>query len=168
MLMATKKKTPMITQLRTLTFFKENGQWYLECEEWVELMTKEFRKTHTYKNEAGKVTKYNEVQDLSNPLDDHTKHPDWQDPSRGETLVMDDSFVALIEQKACGADRVKLDMISYGWVSNAFAHYLREEIGKEGARYTARYETPYPEPFLLKPVFSFLFAGTYPLYIHVK
>ena len=34
--MATKKKTPMITQLRTLTFFKENGRWYLECEEWVE------------------------------------------------------------------------------------------------------------------------------------
>ena len=137
--MATQKKTPMITQLRTLTFFKENGRWYLECEEWVELMIKEFRRTHTYKNEAGKVTKYNVVQDLSNPLDDHTKHPDWQDPSRGETLVMDASFVALIGQKAGGADRVQLDMISYGWVSNTFAHYLREEIGKDGARYTARF-----------------------------
>ena len=101
-----KKKTPMITQLRTLILFKENGRWYLECEEWVELMTKEFRRTHTYKNEEGKVTKFNEERDFSNPLDDHTKHPDWQDPSRGETLVIDDSFVALIEQKACGADRV--------------------------------------------------------------
>ena len=163
-----KKKTPMITQLRTLIFFKENGRWYLECGEWVELMTKEFRRTHTYKNEEGKVTKYNEERDFSNPLDDHTKHPDWQESSRGETLVMDDSFVALIEQKACRADRVQLDMISYGLVCNTFAHYLREEIGKGGARYTARFETPSPETFLLKPVFSFLFAGTYPLYIHVK
>ena len=167
--MATQKKTPMITQLRTLTFFKENGRWYLECEEWVELMTKEFRRTHTYKNDEGKMTKYNEERDFSNPLDDHTKHPAWSDPSRGEALVMDDSFVALIEQKAGGADRAQLDMISYGWVSNTFAHYLREkEVGKEGARYKARFETLYPETFLLKPVFSFLFAGVYPRYIHVK
>ena len=141
----------------------------MECEEWVELMTKEFRRTHTYKNDEGKMTKYNEERDFSNPLDDHTKHPAWSDPSRGEALVMDDSFVALIEQKAGGADRAQLDMISYGWVSNTFAHYLREkEVGKEGARYKARFETLYPETFLLKPVFSFLFAGVYPRYIHVK
>lgn len=166
--MATKKETPMIAQLRTLTFFKENERWYLECEEWVELQTKLFRKYHTYMNEEGKITKYNEERDFTNPMDDHTKHPDWIDPSRGETLVMDDSLVALIEQKAGGADRVQLDMISYGWVSDTFAHYLREEIGKDGARYSARFETPYPKSFLLKPVFSFLFAGVYPLYLHVK
>ncbi len=167
-LMVTQNKTPMITQLRTLTFFKENGLWYVECEEWVEHQTKLFRETHTYTNEAGKTVKYNEEQDFDDPLDDHTKHPDWSDPSRSRVLVMDDSFVALIEQKAQGADRVQLDMISYGWVSDTFAHYLRDEIGKQGARYVARFATPYPETFLLTPIFHFLFAGAYPLYIHVK
>jgi hypothetical protein len=111
-------------------------------------------------------------QDIEIPNDgmliQHRMHESFDMNAGDKLTVMDASLVALIEQKACGADRVQLDMISYGWVSNTFAHYLREEIGKEGARYTARFETPYPETFLLKPVFSFLFAGTYPLYIHVK
>lgn len=166
--MVTQDKTPMISQLRTLSFFKENGLWYVECEEWVEHQTKTFRKTHTYMNEAGKTVKYNEVQDFDNPLDDHTKHPDWSDPSRSKMLVMDDSFVTLIEQHAQGAENVQLEIISYGFVSNTFAHYMCVEAGKQGARYVARFATPYTETFLLTPIFHFLFAGAYPLYIHVK
>jgi hypothetical protein len=166
--MATQKKTSTITQLRTITFFKENNLWYLECPEWVERQTKLFRKTHTYKNEEGKNTKYNLVQDFSNPLDDHTKHPDWSDPSRDKALVMDDSFVALLEQRACGDMSMTLDIISYGCVSNTFAHYKRTSIDKDGALYTDRFDSSFPKTFLLKPIFYFLFSDVYPLYIHVK
>ena len=166
--MATQKKTSTITELRTMTFFKENGLWYLECPEWVERQTRLFRKTHTYKNEEGKNTKYNEVQDLRNPLDDHTKHPNWKDPSRDQALVMGESFVALLEQKACGASTVTLDIISYGCVSNTFAHYLRTRVDEDGAVYTDRFQSALPRTFLLKPIFYFLFSDVYPLYIHIK
>lgn len=166
--MSTQNTTPTITQLRTITFQKEQGRWFLKSEEWVELQTRIFRQTHTYLNEKGKMTKYNEVQDFSDPYDDHTKHPEWSDPRWSEALVADGPLVTLIEQKAHGALRVQIDFISYGWVSDTFAHYQLEEVASDGARYKARFATSYPETLHLKPVFHFLFANAYPRYLHVK
>lgn len=156
----------MLTQKKVLTFNREkNNRWYVESKEWEELQTKHFRKTHTYEDEEGKTQYYNEEQDFSNPLDDHTKHPAWRDPH--EDLVMDDSFEALLQKMAAGARQVKMEVISYGWVSNTYTHYYRSGYDENGANYELRFKADLPAHIRLTPICLFLFDG-YPEHFHGK
>jgi len=155
----------MIAQKKTLTFNKENSRWYLECKEWEDEMTRLFRKNHAYIDDQGHKVKYEAVRDYSNPLDDHTKHPLWHEPKND--LVMEDTFSELLENKAKGRDSIQLEMISYGWVSNTFTHYVCRNIDGDKAEYAVRFDTSKPNIIHLTPVFQYLFER-FPKYIHLK
>jgi hypothetical protein len=155
----------MPVQKKTLTFNKENNKWYLECKEYEEEMTKLFRKNHSYKDGDGRIVKYEVVQDFTNPMDDHTKHPKWHDPK--EDLIMEDSFVKMLEKKAKGKNSTQFEMISYGWVSNTFTHYVCDNIEGDRAQYTVRFNSQYPSTIHLTQIFQYLFER-FPKYIHLK
>lgn len=155
----------MLTQKKTLTFNKENHKWNLECKAWEDEMTRLFRKNHTYRDDEGNEKKYKDDQDFSDPMDDHTKHPLWRDPKND--LIMKDSFSELLEIKAKGKDSVALEMISYGWVSNTFTHYVCRNIDDDKAEYAVRFSSPYPSVIHLVPVFQFVFER-YPKYLHLR
>ena len=158
-----------MTQKKTLTFNKENdNRWYLECKEYEEKKAKEFRQIFTYTDEEGHIQSYEEEQDFDNPLDDHTKHPDWPSFEPHKDLVMAESFELLLEKLAGGKRQVVLDVISYGWVANTFAHYQRCTIDGQGAEYELRFRNDLPQRIRLTPICRFLFGGLYPLHIHGK
>lgn len=159
----------MLTQKKTLTFNKEtNNHWYLVCDEYEEKVTKEFRETFTYTDTEGKVQKYETEQDLTNPLDDHTKHPAWPSCDPHKNLVMAESFEQLLETLAKGERTVTIDVISYGWVANTYTHYHRIAIDGEGAEYELRFRNDLPQRIRLTPICRFLFDGLYPEYFHGK
>ena len=159
----------MLTQKKTLTFNKENNnRWYLSCKEYEEMVTKEFRATFTYINEEGRITKYETVQDMSNPKDDHTQHPEWPRFEPHQNLMMDESFEQLLEVLAKGDQQVTLEVISYGFVSNTNTHIHRLAFDETGADYEFRFRHDLPQRFRLTPICRFLFDGSYPEYFHGK
>ena len=156
----------MLTTKQILTFNKEkNGNWYVESKAWEDAQTKRFRQIFTYLDKDGKIKNYEKEQDMSNPLDDHTKHPDWRDPH--EDLLMHESFGAMLDKVAGNSRQLKIEVVAYGWVSNCFSHFQRQEIGFEGARYKTRFRQDLPQEFLLSPITLFLF-GTYPEHFHAR
>lgn len=159
----------MLTQKKTLTFNKENdNRWYIVCNEYEELLTKEFRETFTYVDAEGHTQKYETEQDQSNPLDDHTKHPAWPSCNPHKDLVMDESFEKLLEKLADGKPQVVIEVISYGWVANTFTHYQRCTIDGKGAEYELRFRNDLPQHIRLTPICRFLFDGLYPEHFHGK
>lgn len=159
----------MMTQKKTLTFNKENdNRWYLSCKEYEEKVTKEFRATFTYVDGDGHIQHYKEEQDLSNPLDDHTKHPAWPSFEPHKHLVMAESFEQLLEKLANGAQEVKLEVIAYGWVANTYTHYQRCLIDGQGAEYELRFRHDLPQRIRLTPICRFVFNGLYPEHFHGK
>ena len=81
---------------------------------------------------------------------------------------MAESFELLLEQLAGGKRQVTIEAISYGWVANTFAHYLRCTIDGQGAEYELRFRHDLPQRIRLTPICRFLFGGLYPLHIHGK
>jgi len=159
----------MLTQKKTLTFNKENdNRWYLECKEYEEKMTKEFRETFTYTDNEGHIKKYEPKQDLANPLDDHTKHPAWPSCDPHKDLVMAESFEQLLDELSESGRQVTLDVISYGWVANTFTHYQRCSIDGQGAEYELRFRKDLTRRIRLTPICRFLFDGLYPEHFHGK
>lgn len=159
----------MLTQNKTLTFNKENdNRWYIECKEYEEKKTQEFRATFTYMDEKGHETKYEKVQDLTNPMDDHTKHPAWPGCEPHKDLVMDETFEQLLELLAKGQRKVMLEVFAYGWVANTYTHYQRCSIDGQGAEYKLRFRNDLPERVRLTPVCRFIFDGLYPEHFHGK
>lgn len=159
----------MIAQKKTLTFNKENdNRWYLECSEYEEKVTKEFRETFTYTDAEGHVKHYEKEFDPANPLDDHTKHPVWPSVEPHKDLIMAKSFENLLEKLAHGKRSITLDAISYGWVANTFTHYQRCSIDGQGAEYELRFRDDLPQRIRLTPICRYLFDGCYPEHIHGK
>lgn len=159
----------MLTQKKTLVFNKENdNRWYVECKKWEEEQTALFRETHVHLDADGKSVPYEKEQQLDNPLDDHTKHEEWRDPHAD--LVVNDSIAALLEQFCKkGSRQVKVEVLTYGWVSNTHAHYLRKSIGAKGCEYELRYDLKeLPKSFCLTPLFCYIFECSFPNYLHVK
>lgn len=156
----------MLVQKKTLTFNKEKNHWYLECKQWEDEQTELFRRTNYYEDKDGLIVKYSAVRDLTNPLDDHTKHPLWHDPH--EDLIMADTFGKLLEKKANGKKTIQMDMASYGWVSNTFTHYDRMSYDASGARYVLRFDSELPKEIDLTPIFQYVFDGIIPQYLHLK
>lgn len=156
----------MLTQKTTLTFIKENNNWSIVCDAWVDKKTAEFRATNVYFDESGKTVKYEKVQDFSNPLDDHTKHPLWSDPRKD--LVMSEGFAELLEAASKDGKTAQIEFISYGWVSNTFSHYCLKSSDKTGADYEIRFGNEMPKQLRLTPVFRFILDSEYPDYIHLK
>lgn len=158
----------MLTQKKVLTFNREkNNRWYVESKEWEELQAKIFRQTHTYEDEDGKTQHYEEEQNFSNPMDDHTKHPDWCDHRLDKELMMDESFELLLQKLSCGDRQVKMEVISYGWVSNNYTHYHRTKVDENGADYELRFKADLPIHIRLTPICRSLF-DCYPEHIHGK
>jgi len=156
----------MLVQKKTLTFNKENNLWYVDCKEWEEKQTQLFRETHIHSIGNGNYANYKKELDLSDPLDNHTKHPKWRDPR--QDLIMDESFGKLIEQKAHGKKTIAIEIVSYGWVSETFTHYECKTIKEDGALYDIRSDSNLQSQILLTPIFQYLFDGFYPKYIHLK
>ena len=158
----------MITQKIILSFNKESdNRWYVVCPQWEEEQTKLFRETFTYVDENGKIQKYEEVLNPDNPLDDHTKNPMWKDPHND--LIMDETFEVLLDSRLSNGKRqVSLEMISYGWVSNALAHYQLKEEDRNGAEYVLRFGFNKVNSFHLTRIFPFVFKGTFPKVLHLK
>lgn len=159
----------MLTQKKTLTFNKEsNNRWYVVCNEYEEKVTKQFRETFTYVDADGHTQKYAKKQDLTNPLDDHTKHPAWPSCEPHKDLVMAESFERLLDVLAQGGRQVVIDVIAYGWVSNTFTHYHRCQIDGQGAEYELRFRNDLPQCIRLTPFCRFIFDGLYPEHFHGK
>lgn len=160
----------MLTQKKTLTFQKENdNRWYLVCDEYKEEKTKEFRMAFTHEDKDGKPAKYEEKQDFRDPLDDHTKHPAWPEYEFcfHKKLMMNETFEALLEKFAAkGSNEVTLEVISYGYVANAFTHIHRLSIDDQGAEYEFRFRKDLPQRFRLTPFCCYLFDGLYPEHFH--
>ena len=159
----------MLTKEMMLTFNKENdNRWYLVCHEYEQKVAMKFRETFTYTDAEGHIQRYEEEQDLSNPLDDHTKHPAWPIYEPHKDLVMAESFEQLLDKLAGGKRQVTIEAISYGWVSNTFAHNQRCSIDDEGAEYELRFRHDLPQRIRLTPICRFLFDGLYPEHFHGK
>ena len=161
----------MLTREKTLTFHKENdGHWYLESQEYEDEMTKEFRATRKYTDDDGRLCSYENEQDFSNPLDDHTRHPEWPDclAAMHQDRMMSESFASLLERHARDGQEVVIDVISYGWVSDTYAHLQLCSIDDQGADYEFRFSKDLPQRIRLRPIFLFLFDGRYPKYYHCK
>lgn len=164
------KKNQSVKRNSVFNFHKEaDGRWYLESPEWEQEQTQLFRETHKYLDEEdGKWKSYQEKQDLSDPKDDHTKHPEWRDPRMDQRLIMDPTFEALLEKLAKGKLSVALDVLAYGWVSNTYVHYQRTSYDESGASYRLRFGNDLPERFRLTPICRWVFDGSYPEFLHGK
>lgn len=160
----------MKNQKTVMEFRKESdNRWYLVCPEYEEKVTKEFRSTHSYLDEEGKTCFYEDEQDFSNPLDDHTKHPDWKiwDPHRD--LVMTDSFVRLLQSMGGKKpDVIHLDVIAYGFVANTYVLYHRTSFDETGADYELIIGDGCPEKIRVSGFCYTFYDRCYPEYFHFK
>lgn len=168
-----KNQKNTLSKLRTFTFNKDaDGNWYLESKEFEDYITKLFRETHTYTNENDKQQTYASERDLENPLDDHTKHPEWVEPRT--YLKMNEDMNSLLDIIAGNPNKnqsVTLDTISYGFVCNTFMHYhFVEQTPDGGAIYKLQYKGRFdlPETLKLPRLALFFFDGIFPMRINGK
>lgn len=167
----------MLNEKKVLNFIKESkGKWYVECKEWDLDQTRVFRRTHEkhYKDsfsDKDEHWKYLDTQDMSNPLDDHTQHEEWNEWSERwihESRKMDDTVCLLLDMISEGKNSLSLEFITYSWVSNTYTHVRRVAIDSVGAEYEFRFRKDLPVTFRVTPMLCYIFSGVYPKYFHIK